>query len=167
MRVVCSDEPSPTATLAKLTSLRQSTPHHAPWIVAPEVGIACAAFGRLLGMDWGGFIPVFAAATTGYGVRYSLARRGVNVFVAAGVVAFLSSVLSGLGAKLSGSTAVNLAMISSVLQLVPGVPALNAQSDIMEGHPTLGAARAVWVMMLLMFIAIGVWIARGLLEVGA
>jgi uncharacterized membrane protein YjjP (DUF1212 family) len=52
-----------------------------------------------------------------------------------------------------------------VLLLVPGVPALNAQSDIMEGHPTLGSARAVSVIMLLMFIAIGVLIAQTTLGV--
>jgi uncharacterized membrane protein YjjP (DUF1212 family) len=53
-------------------------------------------------------------------------------------------------------------MIASVLLLVPGVPALNAQPDVMEGHPTLGNARANSVAILLMFIAIGVLIARAM-----
>jgi uncharacterized membrane protein YjjP (DUF1212 family) len=33
-------------------------------------------------------------------------------------------------------------MIAPVLLLVPGVPAFNAQYDILEGRPTLGSARA-------------------------
>ena len=45
------------------------------------------------------------------------------------------------------------------------VPALNAQSDIMEGHPTLGTARAVCVIVLLTFIAVGILLARAVLGV--
>jgi uncharacterized membrane protein YjjP (DUF1212 family) len=90
-------------------------------------------------------------------------RRLVNVFVIAASVAFLSSSLAGLGASRAGSATVNVAMVASVLMLVPGVPAFNAQSDIMEGHPTLGTARGVCVIMLLTFIAIGVLLAQVLL----
>jgi uncharacterized membrane protein YjjP (DUF1212 family) len=54
-------------------------------------------------------------------------------------------------------------MIASILLLVPGVPAVNAQSDILEGHPTLGSARAVTVVMILIFVAAGLWIGQILL----
>jgi uncharacterized membrane protein YjjB (DUF3815 family) len=54
-------------------------------------------------------------------------------------------------------------MIAGVLLLVPGVPSLNAQNDILEGHPTLGSARAVWVMVMLVFLTLGVWLAQMLL----
>src|ERR1043165_3514592 len=32
------------------------------WLVALAVGVACAAFGRLLGVDWQGVGPIFASA---------------------------------------------------------------------------------------------------------
>jgi hypothetical protein len=35
----------------------------------------------------------------------------------------------------------------------------------MEGRPTLGAARSVTVAMLMVFIALGVWMAQSLLGV--
>jgi uncharacterized membrane protein YjjP (DUF1212 family) len=70
---------------------------------------------------------------------------GANVFVVVACVAFLA--------------------IASVLLLVPGVPAFDAQHDILDGHPTLGTARAVVVGMLLIFIATGVLIARVVLGV--
>jgi uncharacterized membrane protein YjjP (DUF1212 family) len=57
-------------------------------------------------------------------------------------------------------------MIGPVLLLVPGVPSFNAQLDILEGRPTLGSARAVWVAVILIFMTVGVWLARGLLEEG-
>lgn len=57
-------------------------------------------------------------------------------------------------------------MTVPVLLLVPGVPSLNAQNDILGGRPTLGSARAVWVAVILMFITAGVWFAQGLLGEG-
>jgi len=154
---------TPSEALAKATGLKRDTPHFVPWLVALAAGIACAAFGRLLGLDWPAFLPVAAAGAIGQAVRQVMLRRLVNVFVIAACVAFLSSSLAGLGASRAGSATVNVAMVASVLMLVPGVPAFNAQSDIMEGHPTLGTARGVCVIMLLTFIAIGVLLAQVLL----
>jgi len=49
------------------------------------------------------------------------------------------------------------------LLLVPGVPAVNALSDILEGRPTLGSARVVTIIMTLVFIAAGLWVGPVLL----
>ncbi len=151
---------TPAETVAEMTRLERDTPRQRPWLVALWVGVACASFGRLLGTDWAAFIPVLAAGTLGQAGRHVLLRRGTNAFVVAAGIAFLSSTLGGLGARWAASTTVNLAMNASVLLLVPGVPAVNAQSDIMEGHPAMGGARAIFVIMLLIFIAIGVLIAH-------
>ena len=35
--------------------------------------------------------------------------------------------------------------LASILLLVPDVPSTNAQTDIMDGYPTMGSARAGWV----------------------
>jgi uncharacterized membrane protein YjjP (DUF1212 family) len=148
---------------AELDHLVRASPRHADWIVAVAVGVACAAFGRLLGVDWAGIGPIFAGAALGQAVRRQLALHKVNVFVAATVVAFLSSTLCALGARWAGSTTVATDMTVAVLLLVPGVPSLNAQNDILEGRPTLGSARAVWVAVILVFITAGVWLAQGLL----
>jgi len=151
---------TPAETVAEMTRLERETPRQPPWVVALWVGIACASFGRLLGIDWAAFIPVLAAGALGQAGRHILLRRGTNTFVVAAGIAFLSSTLGGLGARWAASTTVNLAMNASVLLLVPGVPAVNSQSDIMEGHPAMGSARAIFVIMLLIFIAIGVLIAH-------
>jgi uncharacterized membrane protein YjjP (DUF1212 family) len=156
---------TPIEAMDELNSIEVKTPRHPPWLVAIAVGLACAAFGQLLGIDWAAFIPVTAAGAIGQAVRHALLRRGANVFVVAAVIAFLAATLGGLLARLAGSTTIELAMTASVLLLVPGVPALNAQSDIMEGYPTLGSARAVTVVMLLLFIAIGALLAQGVLGV--
>ena len=83
----------------------------------------------------------------------------------AAAIAFLAAFLGGFGARLAGSGTINLAMMASILLLVPGVPATNAQTDIMDGFPTMGSARAVAVIMVMVFATTGVWLAEILLGV--
>jgi uncharacterized membrane protein YjjP (DUF1212 family) len=147
-------------TRAELDRIATKTKRHSPWVMAIAVGLACAAFGRLLKVDWAGTGPVFLAATIGQYVRRDLLSRHANVFIAATAVAFLSSLIGGLGAHWAGSGTVTTAMIASILLLVPGIPCVNAQSDILEGHPTLGSARTVTVAVLLIFVAVGLWLAQ-------
>jgi uncharacterized membrane protein YjjP (DUF1212 family) len=148
------------ATEAELKRLVKETPRHPGWVVDLAVGLACASFGRLLDVDWNAFLPVFAAAALGQRVRRTLLHRQVNVFIVATAVAFLASFLSGWLARWAGSHTVDKAMVAAVLLLVPGVPLLNAQYDVMGGYPTLGNARAVWVATILIFLAVGVWLGE-------
>ena len=150
-------------TQAELVRLAKETPRHSAWVMAVAVGLACAAFGRLLGVDWVGTGPVFLASVSGQFVRRELLTRHVNVFICATLVSFLSSLLGGLGAHLAGSTTITTAMIASILLLVPGVPSVNALSDILDGHPTLGSARSVTVAMILIFVAVGLWLGQTVL----
>ncbi|HVP52527.1 MAG TPA: threonine/serine exporter family protein [Terriglobales bacterium] len=150
---------------AEVDRLVRASPRHPGWVVL-AVGVACAAFGQLLDVDWAGVGPIFVAAALGQIVRHQLASHKINVFLSTTVVAFLASTLCGLGARWAGSQAVARDMTGPVLLLVPGVPAFNAQFDILEGRPTLGSARAVWVAVNLVFITVGVWLARGLLGEG-
>lgn len=148
----------------ELDRLVRETPRHAGWLVALATGMACAAFGRLLGIDWAAVLPVLVAATIAQALRHHMLMRGINLFVTAAVIAFLASSLSGWGAQLAGSGSVDTAMMASVLLLVPGVPATNAQTDIMDGYPTVGSSRAVWVAMVMVFASTGLWLAQGLLR---
>ena len=165
-RKVAQGGMSVEAVEAAIDDLVRTTPRYSPVTVAVAVGIACAAFGRLLGTDWAAFLPIFVAGTVGQYVRQLLRGRGVNAYVVAAVIAFLAAALSGLGAELTRSGTVPLAMIAAILLLVPGVPATNAQTDIMDGYPSMGSARAVTVLMVMIFATVGVWIAEVMLGVG-
>jgi uncharacterized membrane protein YjjP (DUF1212 family) len=149
---------TPEQVRFEIARIGKDTPRHPAWFMAVAVGAACGAFGRLLGVDWFGIGPVFVAAGIGQYARRALLSRHVNAFICATVVSLLSSLLASLGARWAGSGTVTMAMLASVLFLVPGVPAVNAQNDILEGHPTLGSARAMTVVMMLIFMAAGLWI---------
>jgi uncharacterized membrane protein YjjP (DUF1212 family) len=140
--------------------LVQTTPRYSPLAVAFAVGVACAAFGRLLGIDWAAVGPVFLAGMAGQYLRHILRLRGINVYVAAAAIAFVAAALSGAGALLAGSGTANLAMMASILLLVPGIPATNAMTDILDGFPSMGSARAVTVLVVMVFATVGVFLAE-------
>lgn len=156
---VSRGELSTAQVRAELDQIAATTPRHSAWVMAVAVGLACAAFGRLLKTDWLGTGPVFVAAAIGQYVRRDLLERHVNVYICATIVSFLSAMISGFGAQYCGSETIATAMIASILLLVPGIPAFNSQNDIMEGHPTLGSARTVTVAVTLIFVAVGLWFA--------
>ena len=148
----------------ELVRLATTTPRYGRWLIAGGVGLACAAFGRLLGVDWKGTVPVFFAATIGQCIRQYALKYRLNIFVCTVLVSSVCSFLASLGGRWAGSRAIGTAVIASVLLLVPGVPAVNALNDILEGYPTLGSARAIPVMMTLIFITAGLWIGPALLN---
>lgn len=151
----------------RLDALEKTTPRYPRWVTAPAVGIACAAFSGLLGADPRSMGAVLIASGLGQAVRMALHKRGTNVFVITWVVALVASYLGGLGATKFGSATVELAIFGATLLLVPGVPATNAQADVVDGFPTLGSARAVSVLMVMVFATVGLWIARILLGLPA
>ena len=151
-------------TMVRLKEIVKECPRHNRLVVAAAVGLACAAFGRLLGMDWQGVGPVLLASTFAQYVRDKLLGWHVNGFITAMTVSFISAVAAGTGAQLAGSTTRAVAMVASILLLVPGVPAVNALHDILEGHPSLGSARVVSVMTTLAFMAAGLWCAQVLVD---
>jgi uncharacterized membrane protein YjjP (DUF1212 family) len=166
VETVVREEIDVAGTRADLEQLASRTPRHSAALTAVAVGLACAAFGRLLGVDWAGTGPVLLAAVIGQFVRRELAERQVNLFILSLLVSFIGAVLGGLGARLAGSETVATAMVASILLLVPGVPALNAQNDILDGRPTLGSARAVWVLVVLVFMTVGLWLGQAILQEG-
>jgi len=132
------------------------------WFVCLATGIACSAFGRLLHADWSAFLPTMVAAGTGQWIRHELIRRGANIFLMAGIVSFVAASLAAIGGRLAGSVNLQLAMVAAVLLLVPGIPVLNAQIEVIEGKPNLAAARALRIAYLLLFISLGLALAQSL-----
>lgn len=165
-RRIESGELNASGVRSELERVLRQTPRHAGWVVDIAVGVACASFGRLLGVDWLGTGPVFIGAAVAQSFRRRMAARHVNVFINALMVAAIASLVGGFGARHLGSKTVDMAMVASVLLLVPGIPSFNAQNDILEGRPTLGSARAVSVLIILIFLTAGLWLSQIVLGEG-
>jgi uncharacterized membrane protein YjjP (DUF1212 family) len=138
-----------TEARTELTSTLRDGSRHADWLVTLGVSVACAAFGRLMGIDWRGVAPVLLGAALVQIIRRGLALHNVNPFISAATAPFLGSALCGLGARWVGSPTAATNVIVPALLLVPGISLFNAQCDILECRPGLGSARAVWAAMML------------------
>ena len=126
------------------------------WFVAVMVGIACACFSRLYGGDVGVFCTTFVASTVGVIVRQSLEMRLFKPLVTFSVSACVTTLISSCSVLLHIGDNPDLAMASSVLMLVPGVPLINSASDMVKGFVNMGVARFVSASLLSLAICVGI-----------
>lgn len=116
-------------------------------------GIANAAFCHLFGGDFQAMGVVFTATLFGFFVKQKLAQRGLNHYLVFIVSAFAASLLSSMSLILDATS--DVALATSVLFLIPGVPLINGFIDIIEGHILTGISRLTAAIMLIACIAIG------------
>lgn len=124
-----------------------------PRLVLLLVGFANAAFCRLFGGDWCAVGIVFAATLLGFYLKQRMQKRGFNHYVTFIGSAFAASIVASV-ATLFDTTS-QIAIATSVLYLIPGVPLINGVIDIVEGHALNGIARLTSALMLVVCIAIG------------
>ena len=104
------------------------------------VGLANASFCRLFGGDW-------------TAVKQRMTAHGINHFLIFVCSAFVASLCAT--AALRFDCAAEIALATSPLFLVPGVPLINGVIDIVEGHVLIGMSRLVNAMLLIICIAVG------------
>jgi uncharacterized membrane protein YjjP (DUF1212 family) len=135
------------------------------WIVALMVGAGCAAFSRLFGGDWTIFAITFFAAAFAMSLRQELQKHLVNPFLVVIITAFAASVIAGSASLFQWGNQPQLALVSSVLLLIPGVPLIHSVQDLMKGYPMTGIARGANAVVIATCIALGLLLAMSLLNV--
>ena len=82
-----------------------------------------------------------------------MAGKGINHFVIFIASTFVASMCASTSVIFD--TTSEIALATSVLYLVPGVPLINGVIDIVEGHVLTGFARLTQAALLIVCIAIG------------
>ena len=124
-----------------------------PLFTLVVVGLANAAFCRLFGGDWFAMSIVFTATLLGFFLKQGMQNRGFNHYVVFIASSFVASMYASVA--LTFDTTSDIAIATSVLYLIPGVPLINGVIDIVEGHVLNGIARLTSALMLIVCIAIG------------
>ena len=96
---------------------------------------------------------VFSATITGFYLKQQMQAKKINHYVVFIVSAFVASLCASTA--LIFDTTSEIAMATSVLYLVPGVPLINGVIDIVEGYVLTGFARLTEASLLIVSIAIG------------
>ena len=135
-----------------LTDLRDrygeliAKPRMDPIFVLLTVGLANASFCRLFGGDWTAVGIVFTSTLVGFSARQRMQAHAVNHFLV-----FILCASSALGFDCTAEVAI----ATSPLFLVPGVPLINGVIDIVEGHILIGCSRLINALLLIVCIAVG------------
>lgn len=130
-----------------------ASPRIEPRLLLLLVGAANASFCRLFGGDWIAVGIVFAATLVGFYLRQQMHRRGLNHYIIFIASAFAASMCASV--SLLTETTSEVAIGTSVLFLIPGVPLINGVIDMVEGYILNAIARLASALMLIVCIAVG------------
>ena len=141
-------------------------PRYATLPVTLLVGIANACFCRIFTGDPLSMLLVLVGTLVGFSARSYLTRQKTNALVVFIISAFLSSFVVGAAVQLGVPTqTAHVAIGSSVLFLIPGVPLMNGVIDVLEGHVLAGISRLITATVSIVCITIGLSISLLLLGI--
>ena len=147
------DEALPLDEIRRRYRALVEKPRMDPIFTLLVVGLANASFCRLFGGDWTAVGIVFTATLVGFAVKQRMTAHGINHFLVFVASAFVASLCAT--AALRFDCTAEIALATSPLFLVPGVPLINGVIDIVEGHVLIGVSRLVNAMLLVVCIAVG------------
>ncbi|WP_428023692.1 threonine/serine ThrE exporter family protein [Arcobacter sp.] len=135
------------------------------WLIVLMVGLSCASFAYLRGVDFNGFFITFFAASIAMMIRQELAKKKFILILTFGITAFFATVIANLASSLNLSTTSNIVLSASVLLLVPGFPFINSMLDATKGYLSMAWGRWMQASLLTLATTIGIIIAMSILNI--
>lgn len=149
----------------KFTSIIHS-PKANPWLVLLLVTVANASFCRLFGGDITAMAVVGMATFGGFFLKQRLMERKVDIRVVVTVCAFVSSILGATDMLFHLGSTPAIAIGTSVLYLVPGIPFLNSFSDMLYRHYICAYSRFIDTVVLTGCLSIGLCGGMAIMHAG-
>lgn len=142
-------------------STRPRYPH---WLTVLSAGAGCGAFCTLFGCDINAAIYTAISAIIGKIVQMQCAERfGVNPYVSMMFAAFSATIVAYFTHLLPTATPWH-PIIAAALFLVPGVPMINALSDMLNTYLISGAARTIHTLIIVGAMTFGLVFAIGMAD---
>lgn len=139
---------------------------HNKWLELLLVSLANASFCRLFGGDAAAMAVVGLATMAGYYLKTLMLSYKIDIRVVVIVCSFVSTVLGATDVLFSIGNTPLIAVGSSVLYLVPGIPFLNSFSDLLNRHYICAFSRFVDASVLTCCLSIGLCGGMMLMNVG-
>ena len=136
------------------------------WWVLFAVSCANAAFCRLFSGDMVATAIVALSTLCGYYLKQELLARKIDVRLVFMLCAFISSVLACADFLFSLGQTPQIAVGTSVLYLVPGIPFLNSFSDMLDHHYICFFGRLMDAIVLTASLSIGLCAGMWLMQIG-
>jgi uncharacterized membrane protein YjjP (DUF1212 family) len=137
----------------------ESMPRYSRLMVLALVGLACASFCRIFGGDWMEMANSFVASVLGLFVLQQARKSRFNPYLSVLFASASASLVSGIGYKLALSDTMEHSFAASVLFLIPGIPLINALTDMIDGNVLNGWVRGVHAFLTVFMVALGLLFA--------
>jgi possible integral membrane protein len=124
---------------------------------------ANAAFCRLFGGDGAAMLTVLLSTLAGYRLKQIMVAGGRDLRLTFVCASFFSASMSAAGSVFGFGTTPEIAVGTSVLYLIPGVPYINAVSDMIDGHYLCAFSRFVDAAILTACLSAGLCVGMLLL----
>lgn len=130
------------------------------------VGCANASFCRLFEGDWAAMGIVFVATVCGFFLkREMIVKQNLNVQLSIIASSCLSAIISCAGYVFGWSGTPDIALATSVLWLVPGIPFINAMSDLIYGHYVCCLSRFIQAVITTVSLSLGLCLALMIMQI--
>ncbi len=163
-RRIASEGLDHRAVEAELERIAHSPRHYGRWLTVGTVALSCACFSQLFGGGWQEFVIAFVAGAVALLVRQELARRNMGPLLQVAPAAFSATLVAVLIGWMIGAAQLDVGVPAGILPLVPGVPLINALSDLLGSDFVSGITRAAQTLLVAAEIAVGVAIALDVLR---
>lgn len=137
-----------------------------PWVTLLLASLANASFCGIFGGDPVAMLIVFVATAFGFRLKQLMAACRIDGRVIFLLCAFLSALIGCAGFFISPHGTPAVAVGTSVLYLVPGIPFLNSFSDLLYRHYICAFSRFIDALILTACLSLGLCLAMRLMSVG-
>lgn len=143
-----------TQATQKFDEISKTKPEN-QWKVLVLASLANLSFCRLFNGDAVAMFVVFMATIMGYRLKQIMLGYKIDVRVVFICSAFLSSVIAAGACLFNWGTTPEIALGTSVLYLIPGIPYINSVSDMLDGHYVCAFSRFMDSMILTTCLSMG------------
>jgi uncharacterized membrane protein YjjP (DUF1212 family) len=130
-------------------------PRESKWLVLILVSLANAAFCKLFQGDAWSMLVVFFATLFGFFLKQLLLERRWNELAVYIISAFVAAIFGCSAYVFHLGNTPEVALGTSVLYLIPGVPLINGIMDIIDSHVLAGISRLINAALLIICLAVG------------
>ena len=133
------------------------------WVFTLASGVCAVALAVIFGVQ---HLPaaalIFGSAAAGALLRRTVARYSTSLFVQPCCAALVAGIVGALAVRFDFSSSQRLVAVCPCMVLVPGPHFLNGMLDLIRGRMSLGGARLLYAMLIVVAISAGLLVGLAL-----
>lgn len=142
-----------------------SEPYFNKWKVMGAVAVANASFCRLFGGDPVAMLFVALATLAGYALKNIMLAHKADAKIVFICCSFVAAMIGASSYYVGHTATPELALGTSVLFLIPGIPYINSVSDMIAGHYLCAFSRFMNALILTACLALGLTAAFLIMDI--